>query len=374
MKFENNRAASKSCETLDLAKMRFGAALGLGFLALAAATLSGGAPATAQSMPMPQTGEMGEMGDMGGMMRPDAAAPVGIVGGMNPRKGRLMPSITYMHMDMEGNRDGTNSVSTSEVLAQFPVTPLSMEVDMLMAGLMYGVTDEISVMAMVPYVWRSMDHVTRMGTEFTTASEGIGDIRIIGGYDLYKGGGHSLEISAGLSLPTGSTDERDDTPAGSNQLLPYPMQIGSGTFDLLPGITYTGQSGDWSWGGQAGATIRLGENDEDYALGNVYGTSIWGARRWTDWVSSSVRLSGEITENIDGADSRLNPLIVPTADPDLRGGEVLSLGLGLNFLVPSGAAAGTRLSVEGVIPLVQDLDGPQVERDYMVQVSLRKAF
>ena len=50
------------------------------------------------------------------------------------------------------------------------------------------------------------------------------------------------------------------------------------------------------------------------------------------------------------------------------------LGLGLNFLVPSGPVAGVRLSVEGIVPLVQDLDGPQLERDYAVVVGLRKAF
>ncbi len=348
------------------------AAFGLSILVVIA--LTGVSPAAAQLMPQHGAGNMGEMDEMGGMMRPDAAAPTGIVGGMNPPKGRLMPSISYMHMSMEGNRDGTDRVSTSDVLAQFPVAPLRMDVDMLMGGLMYGVTDDISVMAMVPYVWKSMDHVTGMGARFTTKSQGIGDARVIAGYDIYKGGVHSLEVSTGLSLPTGSTDERDDTPAGSNQVLPYPMQIGSGTFDLLPGITYTGRAGNWSWGGQAGATLRLGENDDDYTLGNVYGASIWGARRWTDWVSSSVRLSGDIIEDIDGADPRLNPLVVPTADPDLRGGEVLSLGMGLNFLVPRGPAMGTRLSVEGVVPLVQNLDGPQVERDYMLMLSLRKAF
>ena len=308
------------------------------------------------------------------MMRPDMPPPQGIVGGMSPKQGAIMPVLQYMHMGMEGNRDGTSGVSTAEVLSQFPVAPLSMDVDMLMGGVMYGVTDDISVMAMVPYVWKSMDHVTRMGVDFTTKSEGFGDLRLIGGYDVYKMGGHTINLSAGMSFPTGSTDERDDTPAGSNQLLPYPMQIGSGTFDLLPGITYTGRSDDWSWGGQLNAVVRLDENDDSYALGNVYNASVWGARRLTDWVSSSVRLTGEMVENIDGADPRLNPLMVPTADPNLRAGNFLSVGLGLNFMVPSGPVAGTRLSVEGVIPVVQDLDGPQVERDYMVLVGLRKAF
>jgi len=38
--------------------------------------------------------------------------------------------------------------------------------------------------------------------------------------------------------------------------LPYPMQIGSGTFDLYPGLTYTGQRDQAGWGGQVLATIR----------------------------------------------------------------------------------------------------------------------
>jgi len=209
-------------------------------------------------------------------MRPDKAPPLGVTGDMGPKQGVFMLSLQYMHMRMDGNRDGTDDVSTVDVLAQFPVAPLSMDVDMLMAGAMYGITDDISVMAMMPYVWKSMDHVTRMGTGFTTESEGFGDFRVIGGYDVYKTERHTVKLTSGLSIPTGSTDERDDTPAGADQVLPYPMQIGSGTFDLLPGITYNGRTDDWSWGGQFATVVRLGENDEDYTLGNTYTASVWG--------------------------------------------------------------------------------------------------
>ncbi len=312
--------------------------------------------------------------DMGSMLRPDNAPPQGVAGGVSPKQGAIMPLVQYMRMRMEGNRDGRNGVSTAEVLSKYPVAPVSMDVDMLMAGLMYGVTDDISVMGMVPYLWKSMDHVTRMGTEFTTKAEGFGDARLIGGYNIYKRGGHSIGLSAGVSFPTGSTDERDDTPAGKNQLLPYPMQNGSGTFDLLPGIAYTGKSDNWSWGSQVNGVIRLGENDDNYTLGNVYSASVWGARKWDDWLSSSARLIGEVVENIDGADPRLNPLLVSTADPNLRAGNFLSVALGLNFVVPSGPAQGMRLSVEGIIPVIQDLDGPQLERDYTILVGLKNRF
>ena len=95
------------------------------------------------------------MDGMGGamqMMRPDMAPPVGVMGAMSPKEGTFMPSLQYMHMRMDGNRDGTDDVSTAEVLAEFPIAPLSMDVDMLMAGAMYGITDDISVMAMIPYI------------------------------------------------------------------------------------------------------------------------------------------------------------------------------------------------------------------------------
>ena len=314
------------------------------------------------------------MEGMGRTMMPDMSSPLGITGAMNPKQGVFMLSLQYMHMRMDGNRDGTDNVSTAEVLAQFPVAPLSMDMDMLMAGAMYGITDDISVMAMIPYVQKSMDHVTRMGTEFTTESEGFGDFRLVGGYDVYKTERHTVSLTAGLSIPTGSTDERDDTPAGANQALPYPMQIGSGTLDLLPGIMYSGGMDDWSWGGQFGAIVRLGENDEDYTLGNEYTASVWGARSWADWLSSSLRLIGDVVENIDGADPRLNPQSAPTADPDLRAGNFISVGLGLNFFVPTGALRGTGLSIEGVVPAIQDLDGPQLKRDYTILVGLGKSF
>jgi hypothetical protein len=66
--------------------------------------------------------------------------------------------------------------------------------------------------------------------------------------------------------------------------------------------------------------------------------------------------------------------MVPTADPDLRAGKRLSVGLGLNFLLPAGTLRGLGFSVEGIIPFYQDLDGPQLERDYTLMFSLRKAF
>ena len=303
--------------------------------------------------------------------RADGHAPLGVMGDHTHGKGEVMISYRYMLMDMDGNRDGTDSLSNAEVLQDFPVTPTNMTMEMHMLGIMYAPSDNLTLMTMIPYVFNNMDHVTRMGVEFTTESDGFGDIQLGGLYKIFDRNNQRVHLNLGMSFPTGSIDERGDTPAGDDVVLPYPMQIGSGTFDLRPGITYLGQSNDWSWGAQANGVLRLGENDEDYQLGNQFGLTAWGAYRWNEWVSTSIRLNGRTWGDIEGADSRLNPNLIPTADPDLRSGTNLFLGFGVNFYIPKGGLKGSRIAVEVELPLVRDLDGPQLETDLQLTAGLQ---
>ncbi len=306
--------------------------------------------------------------------RPDGHAPIGVMGDHAHKKGEFMFSYRYMFMNMDGNRDGTNSLSDREVLQDFMVTPVDMTMQMHMVGGMYAVNDDLTLMAMVPYVSKEMEHLTRMGGRFTTNSEGFGDIKTTALYTIFNQDKQRVHLNLGASFPTGSINEKDDTPAGENQILPYPMQIGSGTFDLLPGITYLGQSGKGSWGAQALTTLRLGKNNNGYRLGNKYQLSGWVARNWTDWLSTSLRLTGTTWGDIDGADDRLNPMMIPTADPDLRNGTQINLGFGINLYAPEGNLQGSRLAMEFELPILRDLDGPQLETDWQFTLGLQSSF
>lgn len=306
-------------------------------------------------------------------LRPDEYPPVGVMGGHTHHKGGWMMSYRMMYMSMDGNRSGTNDLSTADVLQDFMVTPTDMDVWMHMFGLMYAPTDNLTVMGMIPYASKSMNHVTRMGGSFSTKTDGIGDIKLSALYKIFENNGHQFHINAGISFPTGDTDERDDLPTGPNQPLPYPMQLGSGTFDLMPGLTYLGQHHMWSWGAQVLGVIRLGENDEDYTLGNVLSSTVWGSRNINNWISTATRLNWKIWGNINGADPRLNPAVVPTADPDRRAGNRLDLLFSLNFLIPKGPQLikGQSLAVEFGLPVYQWLDGPQLETDWLVTFGWR---
>jgi len=306
--------------------------------------------------------------------RPDSHAPIGVMGDHTHEQGEFMLSYRYMYMDMDGNRSGTESLSTAEVLQDFMVTPVRMTMEMHMLGAMYAPTDDLTLMAMLPYVTKKMDHLTRTGVEFTTHSEGIGDVGLGGLYTIFDANRQRVHLNLGFSIPTGSIEERDTTPAGPNQILPYPMQIGSGTFDLRPGITYLGQAGRWSWGSQASGIIRLGENSNGYRQGHQFALTGWSARSWNNWFSTSLRLNGRTFGDYGGQDDRLNPAMIPTADPDRRAGTQIDVGLGLNFYVPEGGAQGLRLATEFNLPIFRSLSGPQLETDFSATAGVQYAF
>ena len=308
--------------------------------------------------------------------RPDGHAPIGVMGEHTHKKGEFMLSYRYMFMEMDGSRDGTDDLTDAEVLQQFPVTPTRMTMEMHMLGGMYAPTDDLTLMAMIPFVSLEMDHVTRMGRTFTTNSGGIGDIKLSGLYSLLHEKNQKVHLNLGVSFPTGSIEEMDVTPASApnETILPYPMQIGSGTFDLLPGITYLGQTEHLSWGSQFSTVLRLGENSNNYTLGNQYALTGWVAKNWTNWLSTSLRLNGKTWGNIDGADPRLNPMMIPTADPNRRGGTRLDLGFGVNLYAPKGALKGGRLALEFELPIYQSLEGPQLETDWQLTLGAQYAF
>ncbi|MDT0618708.1 hypothetical protein RM531_09480 [Salinisphaera sp. P385] len=315
---------------------------------------------------------------------PDGHAPIGVHGDHAHETGEWMFSYRYMRMHMDGNRLGRDDISPAEITDPagqgFTVAPLEMTTEMHMLGAMFAVSDRFTLMAMLPYVEKEMDHRVRNGTRFTTESSGIGDASIGGILRLHDTPRHSLLLNLGLSLPTGSIDERDDTPrcrmmGNCPAQLPYPMQLGSGTFDPRIGLTWRGDTGVWSWGTQALATFRLGRNDNDYSQGELFEASGWLARPVSENISLSARLAARDWNNYDGQDRELavaNTGFIPTAESDRRGGTRADIGLGMNWQA-GGGLAGHRLAVELLYPVYQRLDGPQLESDGMLVVGWQYA-
>lgn len=281
----------------------------------------------------------------------------------------------YMYMDMDGNRDGTSDVSNSQVLAQFPVTPISMTMEMHMFSLMYALTDDLTVMVMSNYQRKNMDHVTRMGGFFSTSSDGLGDTTALANYVFYRtpGDKHLLSAKGGVSFPTGSIDEKDFLPTGFARL-PYPMQLGSGTYDIKLGGTYQYFQDNWSLGLNTMGTIRTGENDNDYRLGNELELDTWFSYEWFEWLTTTVKLQGKSWGDIDGADPQLNPAVVPTADPDRRGGTRVDLLFDIELYAPRGTFKGNTIGLQIGAPIYENLEGPQLSTNWLGMVGWQWVF
>ena len=331
-------------------------------------------------------------------VRADGHAPIGVMGDHMHKAGEWMLSYRFMRMDMEGNRIGTDSVSPDVVATTVPniffgapgqpptlrIVPLDMTMDMHMAGAMYAPTDWLTLMGMINYVEKEMDHVTYAGGagttqlgNFTTKSTGFGDSSFGGMVRLYDDGDNHIHANAGLSLPTGSLKETGTilAPNGTTPRvrLPYAMQLGSGTYDLLPGLTYTARQGQIGWGAQYSSVVRLGDNSQGYTLGDVHRLTGWASYEWAPWISNSVRLAGEHVGKIDGFDSNIaGP--VQTANPAFYGGDTVDVLFGVNLAGQKGWLRNQRVAVEFGLPLYRDLNGPQLETDYRLILGYQVAY
>jgi len=309
--------------------------------------------------------------------RPDGHAPISIMGDHTHSKGELMFSYRYMYMNMEDLKKDNDDINFGDVLVpnggDYMVTPTKMPMHMHMLGAMYAMSDKVTLMMMLNYLSSDMDHLTAMGGKFSTESSGFGDTKIAALYKFFNKKRQRLHGEIGISIPTGSIDITDVTPASSpnETILPYPMQIGSGTVDGTFGLTYLGQASTISWGSQFKSIVRFGENSNDYTLGNRYILNSWFAVKTSNWLSFSVKTEGMVIDRISGANPNLNPAMVTTADTDNSGGTYLNAGLGLNTYISKGTFKNLRLGVEFAIPVYQKPNRIQLKQKETITLGLQ---
>ena len=157
--------------------------------------------------------------------------------------------------------------------------------------------------------------------------------------------------------------------------MPYPMQLGSGTWDLAPGVTVLGMGESASWGLQGKTTVRLGENSRGYAKGGDSEATLWLAVKPGSRLSLSGRVLMKSWGDYSGHDAAYdNPAMVPTVNEHRRGGTRVDLPLGFNLYFPDGVLAGHRIAAEWHIPVYQNLHGPQLATDWVLTIGWQKSF
>ncbi|OSY87168.1 alpha amylase, catalytic subdomain protein [Tenacibaculum holothuriorum] len=310
--------------------------------------------------------------------RPDGHAPISVMGDHYHHKGEVMFSYRFMYMNMKGLLQGDNAISNLATHQKgYMVTPLSMPMKMHMLGAMYAPSDKITLIAMVNYIQNDMALQMRMPNgmtrAFSTSSSGLGDIKLGMLYKFINKNKESLHANVGISIPTGELNAKDVTPMSApNKIqLPYPMQIGSGTYDADLGLTYLGQAETFSWGSQLKGTYRFGKNSYDYSLGNRYSLNSWFAVKTHQWLSFSARLEGLIVSPINGKNPNLNPMMVTTANTENSGGKFINGGLGFSVYAFKGSLKNLRFGFEFSTPLYQNLNGIQLKNKETITAGLQ---
>lgn len=324
---------------------------------------------------------------------------------------RLQLQYDYIRNQFEGYRSSTHGVALSSLLAtgappgpgRFPVLPTRIVQQAHTFTLSYEVLDDTVLSLVVPTIKQHTDHISIVPgfAAFRIASDGLGDVAASASRRFWQSPAGQFHATAGISAPTGSIDEKGDTPRsppGGRDQLPYTMQLGSGTWDVLLDVGYRGRVGDgrqhlsWlgtvDWGIYMNGKLRTGRNDRDYRLGHVFNASVWVLSEPLNWLRSKLELQATVWGRIRGEDKELKVgsgaaafFPAPVTNPDLFGGERLNLVFGVEFGKHRAPATGfldnllhANTSLEFGFPVYQRLNGPQVEQEWHLSGKLSWRF
>ncbi len=372
--------------------------------------------------------------------------PAGVMFGHTLSKaGDMMAGYRFMHGWQAGSfLHGNNTVNEKFIIANAcpnnPYTegcsmvPNTMSMNMHMLDLMYAPTDWLNLMLMPQFVNMEMQDIhpnVEVGgtgghhggvTVHEQETSGVGDTGMYALVKLFDRPNHHIHASLGFTAPTGDVQILETSVQNHRvtQYVHYGMQLGSGTWDFKPSLTYTGKADAFSWGAQVGGTKRLeGKNDAGYALGDMFESSVWGGYEVIHWLTGTFRVNyvwqgstqGQFPpprseEEIkvsscpkyrfttwDHSDPAGNPIGAGTLDnaayqaclnsndlknalknnkpgqfspmdnPTNYGGQYVDVGFGLSATVPNGAFAGNRLAFEWLQPVYTNVNGYQLDRD-----------
>ena len=226
---------------------------------------------------------------------------------------------------------------------------------------------------------------------------GVGDVELHFLYGLFESEGHEVHAGLGLHAPTGSVKKR---PTLTRDFSPYDSQLGSGTWDFHPSLTYSGALLRFAWGTQLSGIKRMeSSNDAGYLLGDQFLATTWGSLRLTDWLSASLRgqytaqggvrgrfdnhaapravgtrVVGTETQTIYAYVDTPSAINGPMDGPDNTGGQRWDVGFGINAVIPRGLLRGNRVSVEWLEPVATHFNGFQLERQGTLQLTWELAL
>lgn len=322
--------------------------------------------------------------------------PAGIMfGHMLDKPGDFMAGYRFMYQWTGGSMmHGTHKVNDQTIVDQgcsgesCRFTPTFMDMRMHMVDLMYAPTHWLNIMLMPTFMDMDMDlrrlsgaPPPKPGVHEHTGVSGhetgaVGDTYFSSLIKLLDIPGHRLHANLGFSAPTGKVDiELRRIAKIDGGLIHFGMQLGSGTWDFTPSLTYAGERNRWSWGTQLSGIKRLeAQNKSGYRLGDQLQATTWGGYDLTQWLTATVRGAYTWQDAIHRDFNQFNARIGPMDFPSNYGGQFFDMGFGVNTRILSGRFAGNKLGVEWLQPVRNDFNGYQLDRQGMLSATWSYQF
>lgn len=248
--------------------------------------------------------------------------------------------------------------------------PMGREIDAFaaVAGVIpFSLTPRWTFRAVVPFVAKGMDFAGPGGEPLEFDASGIGDALIDTKWIFFSDNrpqaSTRIGLQAGVKVPLGETDAR--LPDG--EVAPRPLQVGTGSWDFPVELVFTDMEGRWGFHTNAG--WRFNTEDDGFEAGDVFTYDAAVGFRFVPWVYESLtdqtvvaylELNGEVARRDEVGGMK---------NPD-SGGHLLFLSPDLQW-IPT-----PWLLFEGSvqIPIVQELNGTQLEHDVRFQLGTRFRF
>ncbi|MDQ6959928.1 MAG: hypothetical protein Q9M27_02775 [Mariprofundaceae bacterium] len=329
--------------------------------------------------------------------------PMNIPGGGVPENYEFRFKIQPSFMRMNGLRSGASNVDGNSLLGmpvmmgmptgKFMAVQKYMNMSMQNIALGYSFSDNFFAGVMGMYqdnrmgmAFNSMMTAMTGQTSYIMKSSGFADTMLMTKYRLYADDPliptSQFSLFTGASLPSGSISERNTThplAVRQTELLPYGMQLGSGTVDPILGLLYQGSKAPWWWGLDGTYTGRWYDNSRNYQLGDVYKLDaylmnqisynfLWQAQVNVEWKG---RIHGQADEAMSGFSGHAthgnaaSPFMTPLWNPANYGGVRTSVTLGVQWQpVPLHI-----LELDVKLPVYQRLNGVQLKDQFGVMLT-----
>ena len=224
------------------------------------------------------------------------------------------------------------------------------------------IPNKLVVIAAVPYLSKEME-LTKNGNRVSRDISGWGDLKLLGKYQLYqrdtKRATLRITFLGGIKLPTGKDGASDDRGP-----LPRPLQLGSGSVDVLGGpiITYVKNR----IGLNAEVSYRKNTQAKGYQFGDVWSANLAMGYRiyprvYKTYPSPYSSVFVELLSEFSGKDRKEG------IEQENTGKKILVLSPGVQFVLSRTFLLETSLQV----PLYQYYNGEQLGVDYAYTFGLR---